>query len=551
MLGCTRAGSDECRHSGCAKMYRTFVFLLFLWHFTSIATTASGQSSDPTADAPPADTARPAGHTFPESKWTRENWWQADPFERTRVCNRMAEEVDVEKARAIILAPLPEADTARVQEYLQQRGAVIPPPSGAFFEPKIKLSTTDTRRERKTAPPPAVTDLLLGVPYSAVDEPRNRLFSNMAERGCLLRGLFRLRDLSVPPVLLEAAFFGPTLVFREEITAALADFGPLLVPAFLELSLKEPDREKNPDLYFRTRWARYVLQSTPSGNPRLNLQSAGVDLQKQLMDLYSRLQVAEAIDPILSLADDENEEVRNAARDAIIRYLTTGSLKAKTGTVKSAGGQETTGIIYISARSQAFHAVKQKLEEISRGDYERSNSGEELARQLFALWDRNRLKRFDVELEQALKMAEAGDTDGAVERFRRILAFSPRIAGKERMAPWFLSKARSALEDRDTGEALLYTRLSLLARENPRVEADLYYLMGLREEAAGRPADALMMYRTALAHDPAHAHALAATLTLDPRPRHPVQDDERTALLAALLAALGVLVLLRWRFTRV
>ena len=257
------------------------------------------------------------------------------------------------------------------------------------------------------------------------------------------------------------------------------------------------------------------------------------------------------IDPILALADDENDEVRTAAREAIIRYLTTGSLKAKTGTVKAAGGQETTGIIYISARSQAFHAVKEKLEEASRGDYDRTTSGEELARQLFAIWDRNRLKKFDVELDQALKVAETGDTDGAVESFRRILAFSPRIAGRERMAPYFLAKARSALEDRDLDDALLNTRLSLLAREIPRVEADLYYLMGLREEAAGRKTDALMMYKTALAHDPAHPHALAAALSIDPLPRKPVQDDQHLALAASLLAALAMLVLLRWRFVRV
>lgn len=512
---------------------------------------AFGQTPASRGPAAPQTDSAPSESNAADTKWTRENWWQADPFERTRVCNRMAEEVDAERAKSLILAPLPQADIDRVQEYLQQRGAVLPPPSGAFFEPKIKLSTTDARRERKNAAPPAVTDLLLGVPYSATDDARNRLFSGMAERGCLLRGLFRLRDLSVPPLLLEAAFFGPTLVFREEITAALGDFGPLLVPAFLELSLKEVDREKNPDLYFRSRWARYVLQSTPSGNPRLNLQSAGVDLQKQLMDLYSRLQVAEAIDPILALADDENDEVRTAAREAIIRYLTTGSLKAKTGTVKAAGGQETTGIIYISARSQAFHAVKEKLEEASRGDYDRTTSGEELARQLFAIWDRNRLKKFDVELDQALKVAETGDTDGAVERFRRILAFSPRIAGRERMAPYFLAKARSALEDRDLDDALLNTRLSLLAREIPRVEADLYYLMGLREEAAGRKTDALMMYKTALAHNPAHPHALAAALSIDPLPRKPVQDDQHLALAASLLAALAMLVLLRLRFVRV
>lgn len=523
-------------------------FLFFTWQIVP----AFGQTTPPVVNsAMPHPDASP----FPTAptdtpKWTRKNWWQADPFERNRVCNRIAEEIDTEKAKTLILAPLSQIDIDRVREYLQQRGAILPPPSGAFFEPKIKLSTTDTRRERKTKTPPAVTDLLLGVPYSAVDDSRNRLFSNMAERGCLLRGLFRLRDVSVPSLLLEAAFFGPTLVFREEITAALADFGPILVPAFLELSLTEVDREKNPEQYFRSRWARYILQSTPSGNPRINLQSATIELQKQLMHLYAKFQVAEAIDPILALANDDHEDVRTAAREAIIRYLTTGSLKAKTGTVKTSGGQETTGIIYISARSQAFHAVKEKLEEVSRGDYNRTTSGEELARQLFALWDRKRFN-FDQDFAIALKLAENGDLDNAVEHFRRILAFSPRVAGKERMAPYFLAKARLALEDRNLEESILYTRLSLLARETPQVEADLYYLMGLREETVGRKNDALMMYKTALAHDPSHPHAWAAVIMLDPRLRHGVREDEIQALMATLLATLLILIFLRWRFTQV
>jgi len=491
-----------------------------------------------TQDPPPA---APVTSTL-----TRETWWQADPFERARWCNQIAEEVDVEKARAVILAPLPTAAIDRAREWLANRGAVLPPPSGAFFEPKVTLSTTDTRRERQAPPPPAVTDLLLAVPYSAQDEDRNRLFADLAERGCLLRGLGRLKDLASPPVLLEAAFHLPTLVFREEITAALAEFGPLLVPAFLEVSLKNPDKEKQPEAHFRSRWARFILQSTPSGNPRLNLQSATLDLQKKLMEMYAAFQVAEAIEPILAFANHEDEELRAAAREAVITYLSTGTTRAKVGTVKTAGGQEAQAVLYISARSQAFHAVKQRLEEVTRGDYDRTTVGEELARQLFHHWDLARMRRHEVAFAAALELERSGDTDGAVDRYRQILAFAPQLPGKERMAPAFLQKARSALEDRDLPEALQFLRLSLLTREDPLVEADLYYLLGLKEEAAGDRASALLMHRMALVRNPAHVHARAALRELDPLPRSPVDDDQRTAWLAALLAALAAFVFLAW-----
>jgi len=510
------------------------------------------QNAAPDPAAVPGAASEPGPtEVRPSSTLTRQTWWKADPFERTRYCNQLAEEVDAEKARAVIMAPLGSSAVERVREYLALRGATLPPPNGAFFEPKVKLSTTDTRRTRSAPPPPPVTDLLLGVPYSTQDDARNQLFADLAERGCLLRGLGRLKDLASPPVMFDAAFFEPTLIFREEITAALAEFGPLLVPAFLEESLKNPDREKQPDAYFRSRWARFVLQSTPSGNPRLNLQSATLDLQKKLMDMYASFQVAEAIGPILSFANHEDEELRAAAREAIVTYLSTGTTRAKMGTVKTAGGQETQAVLYISARSQAYHAVKQQLEDVTRGDYDRTTVGEELARQLFRQWDLARMKKHEVAFEQALQQAKSGDLDGAVDAYRQILAFAPQIPGKDRMAPAFLLKARQSLEDRDLAQALQYLRLCLLTREDPLVEADLYYLLGLKEEAAGDRPSALLMHRMALVRNPAHLHAAAAIRELDPMPRTPVGDDQRTGLLLAFLAALGLFVFLRWPTAKV
>lgn len=517
-----------------------------MWfHILLISTLLATQVPPPAGDGsvPPES---PAVSPAPvSSTLTRETWWQADPFERARYCDRIAEEVDPVKARAVILAPLSSTLVDRAWEHLANRGALLPPPSGAFIEPKVKLSTTDTRRERQAPPPPSVTDVLLAVPHSQ-DEARNRLFSDLAERGCLLRGLGRLKDLSSPPILLEAAFFGPTLMFREEITAALSEFGPLLVPAFLEPSLQQPDREKQPEAHFRSRWVRFILQSTPSGNPRLNLQSATLDLQKQLMTLYASFQIAEAIEPILALANHDDEELRAAAREAIVSYLSTGTAKAKVGTVKTAGGQEAQAVLYIPARAQAFHAVKQRLEEVSRGDYDRTTVGEELARQLFHHWDQARMRRHEVAFAAARALEQAGDLDGAVEQYRQILAFAPLIPGKERMAPAFLQKARAALEDRDLAGALQFLRLSLLTREEPLVEADLYYLLGLKEEAAGDRSAALLMHRMALARHPGHAHARAALRELDPLPTTPVGDDQRTGQLLAFLAVLAAFVFLFW-----
>jgi hypothetical protein len=133
-----------------------------------------------------------------------------------------------------------------------------------------------------------------------------------------------------------------------------------------------------------------------------------------------------------------------------------------------------------------------------------------------------------------------------VEQYRQILAFAPQLPGKDRMAPAFLLKARAALEDRDLAGALLFLRLSLLTREDPLVEADLYYLLGLKEEAAGDRSAALLMHRMALVRHPGHAHARAALRELDPLPTTPVGDDQRTGQLLAFLAVLLSFVFLFW-----
>ncbi len=514
-------------------MIPVFLFLLFV-------------STEPPAEpetVPPSPTG--------SSILTLDTWWEADPFERSRFCEQMGNEVDVQTAREIILAPVSSTNIERVREYLQSRGAQLPPPNGAFFEPKVKLSRTEARRERTRKEPPSVMDLLLAVPYSRTEPSRNQLFSDMARRGCLIRGLGRLRELSVPPVFLDAAFYLGTLIFRDEITEALSEFGPLLVPTFLELSLENPNRERHPERFFRSRWARFILQGSTAGNPRLNLDSAATDLKKTLIELYAHHQVAEAINPILSLANDEDIEVREAAREALITYLSTGTSQARVGTVKAAGGQEAQAVLYITARSQAYHAIRRDLEEISRGDYDRTTKGVELAKQLFRFWDQARDRRHEVAFAQAMQMEKEGDLDGAVEAYRNVLAFSPNLPGKEKMAHAFLQKARRKLENKDISGALLHVRLYLQVQDNPHVEADLYYLLGLREEGAGDRQSALQMYRMALLRNPAHAHSAAAVYKLDPAPRNRVADDEQTAFLFALLAGILAFVFVRWPLTRV
>jgi len=354
----------------------------------------------------------------------------------------------------------------------------------------------------------------------------------------MIESLGRTKPPFLARLLHDAAFMGPTIVFRGETTKILQKAGPFINLHFVPWSQKIYNQERSPLPFYKVRYAIYILNSSVAGNPRIALQSAPLELKLQLMDLYASHHEATAIEPMLQLCNTQDAGIRKAARGFMLRYFEGSAKKARVGTIKLPGGVEKTAVLYLGARQQAYHAVKRTLEEVTHGDYDRTTSAKKLALQLFKAWDRLRDTRWDILFTEAYGRYREGAVEEAVAMYRKVLANNPNARQKELMFPAFMTLAKRDLAAKKMLDAMRLIRILSQLATIPALEADLYYLLGLKEEAEGDRAQADHWYKAALRKNPDHPWALAAHRTLSPVPVKPVEEWQIGAAVAVSLLGL-------------
>lgn len=207
------------------------------------------------------------------------------------------------------------------------------------------------------------------------------------------------------------------------------------------------------------------------------------------------------------------------------------------------GGVEKTAVLYLGARQQAYHAVKKALEEATQGDYDRTTASKDLAHQLFRAWDRIRHAKWDILFTEAYKQYQQGFVREAVAKYRKVLAQGPNPRQKELMFPAFMILAREALAQKKMDDAVRYIRILSQLAVIPALEADLFYLLGLSEEASGDKVQAIHWYKLAIEKNPTHVWAIAAYNSISPLPLKPVEAWEVSLLTGLLLFGLLLLAL--------
>jgi HEAT repeat protein len=254
------------------------------------------------------------------------------------------------------------------------------------------------------------------------------------------------------------------------------------------------------------RWANKELDVLGRAIPGEAVASNDTQILADVLRAYGRTRDVDAVRVILSFCNSERVQLRDAAREAL-----------------AAIGEP--GLWQI--RDQYLGLTGEKPP--------RAWTWDRLARELFALYDRQRLSEIHELMNQGAAAATAGDVVAAVEAFDKVLARSPLFERRREMAPAYVERAKQ-LEDGHPDEALAMMRKAL--RLDPKgdrsksVEAEIAYLEGVLSVDQGAPDKTA--FEKALALDPSHDRARRALASLEDK------AVERQSSLGRYVAAAGI-----------
>lgn len=263
-------------------------------------------------------------------------------------------------------------------------------------------------------------------------------------------------------------------------------------------------------------WAGRQLDAIGGGTPGEAVQSADEQLLPDILRAYGRSRDGETARVVLSFANSDRTQVREAAREAVVMFS-----------------------------DNALWPLREAYEALLGHRASEDWNWERTARELFAAFDQARLADVYAQLDQGLKAEADGQLDEMVASFDAVLARAPRLDRRTEMASGYEVYARSLLE-RDPARALEYFRRALrldppdplastIGAEIAFLEAEQLASRGLIEEAA---------YRRALELNPQHPGALEALEGLDEDRRKRRATLRNYGGLAAL--AFGVLMTAPW-----
>ena len=218
-------------------------------------------------------------------------------------------------------------------------------------------------------------------------------------------------------------YFGD--LFRIDVQRQLGRMRDMALPALIEAQYHDSKMVRT--------WAKRRLdvmgRAIPSEAVRINDNQALADVLRA----YGRAREVEAVRVIVSFANSDRLQVREAAREAI--------------------GQ---------VGEPAHWQLREAYEQLMGEKPARSWDWQRTARELFAVYDRARLQEVYTLMDQGLELAKAGKPSEAVVLFDRVLARAPMFERRVEMVPTYLEHARAIrTEDRVAASAALRRALSI------------------------------------------------------------------------------------------
>ena len=241
-----------------------------------------------------------------------------------------------------------------------------------------------------------------------------------------------------------------------------------------------------------------------------------------ILAAYGQTKDMDALGAVVSFISSERDEVRDAARKAVLAY----------GDVARPKLVETYANVMSAPPPREWDA-------------------ERIAHAIFDAYDRQRTAEVDALVEEGMTKSAAGDDAAAVAAFDKVLARMPFHPRRALMAPAYARRAR-ALESTDRPAARAAFEKSLELDPNgahaPEARAELAVMNGQDLEARG--IEDREPFQRALSIDPANVAARAALDRLDARAHDSESRSRKWTWAAAFAAAFLVVLVLFARVPR-
>lgn len=273
------------------------------------------------------------------------------------------------------------------------------------------------------------------------------------------------------------------LSFRPELVRILKALGDKAVPALIETKTTE-----------LRHWGYNQLEAMGKRVPGDAVQTKDNEVLADVLHAFANVHEMDALPVILSFVNSDRVHVRNAARDSVSRF-----------------GQD------------AIWKLREAYANVTGKSAPDTWTAADVARELFAAYDRFRLQEVYGLLDDGLAKEKAGKLDEAVAAFDKVLARQPMIDRRGEMVPAYVAYAQR-IEDQDPLKALsIFRKAARLAPNGPRapqIEAEIAYLEG--KELLARGIADTEPFKRALTLDPSHTKARAELerLETDVEARH-------------------------------
>jgi tetratricopeptide (TPR) repeat protein len=271
----------------------------------------------------------------------------------------------------------------------------------------------------------------------------------------------------------------------------------------------------------RTRgFAWSVLDAMGKKIPGDAVQTRSNEILSDVLGAYGTTKDMDALGVVMSFVGSEREQVRTAARAALLAY---GDL--------------------------ALPKLRETLGNVNNAPPPNDWDAQRIARALFEVLDKQRLADIDALVDDGLAKSEHGDFEGAVASFDKVLARMPFQARRPLMAPAYARLAVS-LEEKDRAAARIAFQKSLdldpTGSHAAECQAELAVMDG--EDLVARGVEDRQPFEKALSLDPGNVKARAALERMDAGARERVGRERKW--MWALLAG-GAFVVLFVLFARI
>jgi tetratricopeptide (TPR) repeat protein len=303
------------------------------------------------------------------------------------------------------------------------------------------------------------------------------------------------------------AYFGDLL--RIDLQRQVGKLKDKAVPALIEA--------RQHDAKIVQRWASRQLDILGKAIPGEAVSTNDTQVLADVLRAYGRTRDVDAARVILSFANSDRIQLREAAREAVSAIGEPGVWQLRD--------------VYLN---------------LTGNKSPRDWSWERIAREIFAAYDRARLAEVYKLMDDGVAAAQAGKLGEAVDAFDKVLARAPLFERRKEMVRTYVARSKELpREQREDALAMLRKALRLDPKspDARKLEAEIAYLEGVVLMDRGTP-DKLLL-KKALELDPSHERAQAALTSLEDRAAPQKDWTKRYVAAAGLgLAALLAMILI-------